>query len=282
MFHSGAGRATIARVDVEPVELNMNVKIIVLVVAAALVALGGYLYYDRTHPPAEAPAAAAPEAPTAETPPAAQYPVPETANSPEAPLPAIDDSDAAMHDALVNVFGSSANDLLVPDSLVRRIVATIDALPRNKLAARMRPVTPAPGKMRVESPAGDMVLGPDNYARYAPMVKLLEGADSSQLVQLYLRFYPRFQEAYVQLGYPSGYFNDRLVQAIDDMLATPEVEGPIMLSRPNVLYEYADPGLEQRSVGQKLLLRMGPENAAAVKAKLRELREAVTSQAPQA
>jgi hypothetical protein len=146
----------------------------------------------------------------------------------------------------------------------------------------MRPVTPAPGKMAVENPAGDMVLGPDNYTRYASFVKLLEGADTSQLVQAYLRFYPRFQQAYVQLGYPSGYFNDRLVEAIDDMLASPEIEGPIALSRPNVLYEYTDPDLEERSVGQKLLLRIGPENAAAVKAKLREIRREVTSHAPPA
>jgi hypothetical protein len=262
----------------------MNVKIIVMVVAAALVALGGYLYYDRAHPPAEAPAAAPPPAPAPENPPAAQYPVPEaqTPATDAEPLPAIDDSDAAMHDALLDVFGSAANDLLVPDSLVRRIVATIDALPRKKLAARMRPVTPAPGKMAVENPAGDMVLGPDNYTRYASFVKLLEGADTSQLVQAYLRFYPRFQQAYVQLGYPSGYFNDRLVEAIDDMLASPEIEGPIALSRPNVLYEYTDPDLEERSVGQKLLLRIGPENAAAVKAKLREIRREVTSHAPPA
>jgi|KBSSwiStaDraftv2_1062776.scaffolds.fasta_scaffold439707_2 hypothetical protein len=261
----------------------MNVKIIVLVVAAALVALGGYLYYDHTHPPAEAPAsAAAPATPPAESPPEPQYPVPGTETPDAAPLPAIDDSDAAMHDALVNVFGAAANDLIVPDSLVRRIVATIDALPRKKLAARMRPVTPAPGKLVVENPEGDMALGADNYARYAPFVSLLEGADTSQLVQLYLRFYPRFQQAYVQLGYPSGYFNDRLVEAIDDMLAAPEVEGPIALSRPNVLYEYTDPDLEARSVGQKVLLRVGPENAAAIKAKLREIRSQVTSQAPQA
>ena len=39
-----------------------------------------------------------------------------------------------------------------------------------------------------------------------------------------------------------------------------------------MLYEFADPALEQRSAGQKIMLRMGSENAARVKSKLREIR----------
>jgi len=82
------------------------------------------------------------------------------------------------------------------------------------------------------------------------------------------------------LGYPNGYFNDRLVQVIDVLLATPQISGPIDLVRPNVMYIYADPTLEARPAGQKLLIRMGPENAAVIKAKLVELRAAVTAAAP--
>jgi hypothetical protein len=79
------------------------------------------------------------------------------------------------------------------------------------------------------------------------------------------------------LGYPNGYFNDRLVEVIDNLLATPESKGPIELVRPNVMYVYADPALEARSAGQKLLIRMGPENAKAIKAKLSELRAVIAS-----
>ena len=46
------------------------------------------------------------------------------------------------------------------------------------------------------------------------------------------------------------------------------------------MYIYADPTLEARPAGQKLLIRMGPENAAVIKAKLVELRAAVTAAAP--
>jgi hypothetical protein len=50
--------------------------------------------------------------------------------------------------------------------------------------------------------------------------------------------------------------------------------------QPRVYFEYADPGLESRSAGQKVLIRMGPKNAAVIKAKLRELRAELASKAP--
>jgi hypothetical protein len=101
-----------------------------------------------------------------------------------------------------------------------------------------------------------------------------------RLANTYFHFYPLFQSAYQNLGYPNGYFNDRLVQVIDSLLATPQPSGPIELTRPNVLYTFADPNLEALPAGQKLLLRMGPDNAAVVKGKLKELRAAITAAPP--
>ena len=46
------------------------------------------------------------------------------------------------------------------------------------------------------------------------------------------------------------------------------------------MFTYADPTLEARPAGQKLLLRMGPENAAVVKTKLRELRAIIAAAPP--
>jgi hypothetical protein len=68
-----------------------------------------------------------------------------------------------------------------------------------------------------------------------------------------------------------------LVEAIDDLLDAPEIDGRIELMRPKVLYEFADPDLETRSAGQKIMVRMGKENALRVKAKLGEIREALVS-----
>jgi hypothetical protein len=57
------------------------------------------------------------------------------------------------------------------------------------------------------------------------------------------------------------------------------VPAPIDLTQPKVLYEFADPSLEQRSAGQKMLIRMGPVNESRVKAKLRDIRRSLTGQA---
>ena len=74
-------------------------------------------------------------------------------------------------------------------------------------------------------------------------------------------------------GYPSRYFNDRVFEVIDHLLAAPDLSGPIALTQPKVLYEFADPALQDLSAGQKILVRIGPDNEAKVKAKLREIRK---------
>src|SRR4029453_11559109 len=127
----------------------------------------------------------------------------------------------------------------------------------------------------VDTDDGRTLIGRGNTARYAPYLRTLQALDTPPLVAFYVRNYPAFQRAYRDLGYPNGYFNDRLVDVIDHLLATPEVADPATLLQPRVLYEYANPDLEGRSAGQKALLRMGPENARHVKAKLKEIRAAL-------
>jgi len=124
------------------------------------------------------------------------------------------------------------------------------------------------------------MLDPSNYGRYKPLVQLIRSTDTKSLISTYSRYYPLFQEAYESLGHPPEYFNDRLIEVIDHLLATPELEGPIALAQPNVLYEFADPKLESSSAGQKVLIRMGAENAKVVKEKLRELRGELVTQHP--
>ena len=83
----------------------------------------------------------------------------------------------------------------------------------------------------------------------------------------------------MELGYPKKQFNDRLVEVIDNLLETPDVEQPVNLVRPKVMYQFDEPELEELSAGQKLLVRMGPENAAVLKAKLREIRRELVAEA---
>jgi len=119
---------------------------------------------------------------------------------------------------------------------------------------------------------GRYLLRTENFDRYDSLVYLLQTADLELVVATYRRFYPLLQESYRRLGYPKGYFNDRVVEVIDHLLMTPEPDEPIRLVRPHVLYEFADAELEALSSGQKLMLRMGSDHTATVKQVLTRLR----------
>ncbi len=189
------------------------------------------------------------------------------------PLPSLDESDEYFRLELDNLYGDALDALLVESGLIEKFVATVDNLPRSRVAERIRPLGPVPGAFLAEEAGGDRFrLGAGNHARYDQLVALLAATDLDQAVAVYRRYYPLMQKAYVQLGYPNGYFNDRLVEVIDHLLATPDVDAPLALARPHVLFEYDDPELEALSGGQKILLRMGPEHARTVKQKLRDLR----------
>ena len=243
-----------------------------------LAATGVYYLRSRHQPSTAEPTPAA--APATASEPGIAHPLPEGSGNAAAaaPLPELADSDAPLRDALSQVSSADAvKDFLVPQDLIRKIVVTIDNLPRQKVAVEKRPANPAGGTFLAEGDELHATLDQRNFERYKPMIAVVQKLDAQQLGALYIHYYPLFQQSYQNLGYPNGYFNDRLVEVIDNLLATPEPKEPIELVRPNVMYIYADPALEKRPAGQKLLIRMGPENAKAIKAKLRELRAVITA-----
>jgi len=195
------------------------------------------------------------------------------------PLPPLDDSDQYFEMQVGDVVGEQITDLLVDEALIEKLVTTADNLPRQSVAERIRPVGRLPGEFLVDGQdaSGEFSIDPSNYDRYDPVVNMLVNADREALVDLYTRFYPLFQEAYANLGYPNSYFNDRVVEVIDHLLATPDVSDPVTLVRPHVLYEYADPELEALSAGQKLLIRIGPAHRAVVRDFLEDLRDRITA-----
>jgi hypothetical protein len=166
----------------------------------------------------------------------------------------------------------------LPSEVVRRVVLTIDNLPGDTMSMQYRAVNATGGPIRIERKGPAVYIAAANAGRYDEFVKMATTIDTRRLVGLYKRFYPLFQQEYSAIGYPDRHFNDRVVEAIDDMLATPIPEGPIELIQPRVLYEYADPSLERRSVGQRMLMRMGAEHAQKLKLKLREIRSALTNE----
>jgi Protein of unknown function (DUF3014) len=242
-------------------------------VVAVAVIVGGWFWYRAragAQPNPQAMHANAP-VPAVNSAPQIEHPLPAADNS--AALPALNDSDQVVTDSLIGVLGKApVAQYLVPQNIVRHIVVTVDNLPRHKVAADLRPIKPTPGQTLTASQGAVTTLSNTNFERYAGVVRVIGASDAKSLAVVYERLYPLFQQAYEDLGYPGKYFNDRLVETIDDMLQAPEVAAPIALVQPKVFWEYADAGLENRSAGQKLLIRMGPANARIIKAKLREFR----------
>ena len=200
-----------------------------------------------------------------------QHPIPATADN--AALPALNQSDQVVRDSLAGLLGAkSVEQFLVPENIIRHIVVTVDNLPRKKVAVDLRPIKSTPGETVVAGQGDTSTLSTSNYERYAPFVHLVQSTDPKTLATVYFHLYPLFQQAYEDLGYPGKFFNDRLVEVIDHLLAAPEPQGPIELVQPKVFYQFADTRLEDLSAGQKLMIRMGPANERALKAKLRDLR----------
>lgn len=255
--------------------------------AVAALALGGWWWWERQGPAPQAPDPIA-QGPAA-SPPQEQG---VSGADPRYPLepaaaPALAGGDLA--GALSELLGQAAvTTFLHTDDFARRVVATVDNLGRAHAPPALWPVVPTTGRFSVQqAPEGD-AIATQNAQRYAPFVRMVAGVDAARAAAVYRQVYPLLQQSYRELGFGERYFNDRVVEVIDLLLATPEpaapprvrlteVKGPIAPERPWVRYEFADPRLESLSAGQKILLRMGPENARALKQKLAAFRGQIAS-----
>lgn len=208
----------------------------------------------------------------------------------EPPLPDLADSDPAALEALVGMVGSEpVDEFVAQEAVIPRFVATVDALGSRQVPAAIQAVQGPGGEFQataderpdsvildeVGDPIPQYVVDPANYVRYTPYVEMLEAVDARQAAAVFQRNQPLFDEAFAQLGYAEGDFDQRLRAIIDELLATPEVPEPVRLIKPEAYYLFADEDLESLSAGQKILIRMGPANAARVKAKLAEIRAAL-------
>ena len=244
-------------------------------IVVAVVILGGalaaYYYWQQTQPEPEAVEVTALPPPIAPPKPVVRQVV----KIPEAqsPLPQLGGSDSFMLEALASLMGKeSLMKIFRVEQIIHNIVVTIDNLPGQGLPVNAMPITPVPGNLVASVADGEMRMSPKNAARYTPYMHLAGVVNTQKLVELYLRLYPLFQQSYEELGYPNKYFNDRVIEVIDNLLAAPDIKEPVKLLQPKIVYVYADPDLEGRSIGQRTLMRLGSENEAKVKTKLQEIR----------
>jgi hypothetical protein len=187
--------------------------------------------------------------------------------------------------ALVDLLGREAVlRFLSTTDFPRKAVATLDNLARDHAPVPAWPVVPAPGRFAVAGDGAALDISADNARRYRPFVAFVESIDPAQAVDLYRRMYPVLQQAWRDLGFTNRTLHARLFEVIDVLLATPEpaqppkvtlveVKGTVASTQPWTRYEYEDPALQRLTAGQKMLLRMGPDNRKVLKAKLQQVRE---------
>lgn len=261
----------------------------------ALVAGGLYAWQRQVPVPSAPPKAAPPvaiiEPPGAAAPPAApaiRFPLESAASAAPLTSSGMAASSNSVADTLVETLGRKAVlEFINVDAFAHRVAATVDNLARVHASAQLWPVHPMAGRFATQASGEATIIAAENARRYTAFVAWIDSLDMKAVARLYRQLYPNLQVAYEGLGYPGRYFNDRLIDVIDHLLETPSVDGPLAVrladikgpvqpARPWVIVEFADASMEERSAGQKLLLRMGAQHAQTLKAALRRLRAEIT------
>ena len=162
----------------------------------------------------------------------------------------------------------------------RRLVITVDNLPREHVPSQLRVTRGVPELLRVKKEGETITLDPSNYERYDRIISYVEKMDARKIGRLYAKFYPLLQRTYEETGFPEERFHDRVLAALDDMMDAPRPTGPIRLVQPKVLYRFEDDHLESLSAGQKIMIRVGPDNAARLRKVLARVRAAIAAHDP--
>lgn len=264
---------------------------VILVGVVAIGAIGYFLTEQEVHRPPtlhELPAPTTLEpgaAPDVASPAKPVYDEPEPVPAP-IPLPELSDSDATVLAALESLNINGLVEMVIPQEILRKFVRAVDALEEGKVVTEYRPITSPQGafvadSFKVKVSGGDLGeqqdvdqyrVSPKNYLRYTLYVQVISALESDASIALYKRYYPLLNRAHQELGSGKGNFHSVLIRAIDRLLAAPDADGDMLLIHPKVYYEFADPALEKLPEAHKLMLRMGPDNAAKVKESLRNIR----------
>ena len=195
------------------------------------------------------------------------------AGTPARPLPPVGQMDTFLR-AMIGALSSHPQMArwLATDDLIRQMADSIDKVSRGQ-APRVAVLRPE-DDFHVIGTRSQMQIDPASYARYNAVASAVSSLQPAAVVDAYRTIQPRLDEAYRALGRSENTVDEAVAIALQVLLATPEVREPIRLVHgKGATYAFADPKLEALAPVQKQLLRMGPENAAAIHARLREIQE---------
>jgi hypothetical protein len=187
-------------------------------------------------------------------------------------LPPLGETDPAVREQVTAIStDATIARWLTTNDLVRNVTRVVQAIAEDRGVARHLEVLRPSQPFAVQQSGGRTTIDPRSYRRYDAIAGAIGSLDPGASAKLYSIFRPRLAEAYGELGFPNTPFDSTLEDALVAIVSTPVPDGPIDVVPKGGTYAFADPRLEALAPAQKQLLRMGPENARAVKAKLREI-----------
>ncbi|MFY0524928.1 DUF3014 domain-containing protein [Archangium gephyra] len=243
--------------------------------ALAVVGLGLLWLVLRGKPEVPAPAAPPPTPVAAAPTPGAE---PAAPGAPAVPLPPLGQSDARVRELVgpLSSIPELAKWLASAEDLVRRFTTAAGNVSEGESPRAALSFMAPQGTFQVVEREGRTFIAPESFARYDTVSRVFTSLDTQASVRAYQTLKPLIDGAYKEISRPGQRFDQTLSNAIQRLLDTPVPEAELeVVDTPGVNYAYAAPELEQLSAAQKHLLRMGPANARAIQAKLRELQGAL-------
>jgi hypothetical protein len=165
---------------------------------------------------------------------------------------------------------------LATDDLTRQLAAAIDQAAAGGSPARDFRMLAPQAPLTTAGRATERTIDPASYRRYDGLVHTVTSIDASAVAKIYRTIRPRLNEAYQGLGNPDRDVHNAVQNALDILLDTPVVRGPIrVVEGDGASWAYADPDLESLAPTQKQLMRMGPAHTEALLVWLRALKNAI-------
>ncbi|MAH72986.1 MAG: hypothetical protein CBC09_02720 [Cellvibrionales bacterium TMED49] len=191
-------------------------------------------------------------------------------------LPTLNESDSFLRDNL-SIISSDSSFLrwITKDDLFRRVASYFDGLSRGVILNKIFPLSAPEGDFTIHKSGDELLLNAGNYERYSKTIDVILSVDMALIAEVFHNTRPLLEAAFAEMGYNSRQMDGIILQSIEQILSTPIIARPIALSQESVLYQFADPDLEQLSPIQKQLLRAGPENTQKLQFQALELKDAL-------
>ncbi len=153
---------------------------------------------------------------------------------------------------------------------IQRFVAALDAVALGKRPLESLDFLAPTQPFSADRQGQNYCQSQHSQERFSEAVNLFCSFSPAAVARLYMLLEPACQEALEKLGYRDKHIRELLTSACTTILQTPmPQEEPLLTSTPTAnIFLWQNPELEQLNEAQKLFLRLGRKNSAAVRHQL--------------